>query len=116
MPNLPLTQQTVTITLDGAGAGTGETRYHEARLAMIRYDGGHGAATLAITGTTSGQTLWSEAVAGGKTLYPTLPMHDETGAEVSQRDYPWIVGETITISVTGGTASSEGAFLFVWAD
>lgn len=113
MPDPP--QQTVVSQADGAGDATSFTKHIPGRLALIRYDGGHGAtATLTIT-TESGETLWSEAVAAAKTVRPAVVVHDENGAPLAQRGYAWLFGERVQIVVSGADPDSVGLFVVGWA-
>lgn len=108
--------KTVTTTADGSGDATAYTDYTEGRLALIVYDGAHGAGTsLAISTETTGQNIWTEATATAKHVYPTVAMHDETGAVITQRDYPWVSGERVEIVVSGADAASVSTIRFVWA-
>ncbi len=106
----------VTTTADGSGGATAESKYVQGRVAAIRYSGGHGVGTQ-IAVAAGSQTLWAETLGSdaAKVVYPTVPMHDDTGTEIAQRDYAWTFGLPLTFTITGAGATTTAEFDIIWA-
>lgn len=115
------TEYYTTITTDGSGDGTGTVGPVNGRLVEIRYVKAAGGAaydngvTFAITGTTSGKSIWAEAaVNASKICCPRRSVHTTAGVEDATNVEPLIlINETITITVSSGGASNDGTFYVV---
>lgn len=113
-------RETVTITTDGDGAGTGYTPVLSGKLSQIRYvktdyDDG---VTFAITAEATGETLWGEAaVNASATRAPRQATHSTAGAAAlyagsgqAVNDKIVLVRDRVKIVVSGGGDTNTGTF------
>lgn len=113
-------RQVVTITTDGAGAGTGYTSVVTGAVIQIRYvktdyDNGVG---FTITAEATGETIWTEAaVNASATRAPRQPIHSTAGAAAlyaaggtAVSDYLVLANDRVKIVVAAGGAAHTGAF------
>jgi hypothetical protein len=114
-------RQSVSITTNGSGVGSGRTAPLNGRLLAIIYakpgSGGYdNGVVFAITSGTTLQALWSETgVNASKTVVPTISTHDTLGSAQATRDLVSLAadggaGETIEIAVTSGGNAKTGSF------
>lgn len=110
----------VTITTDGAGAGTGYTPYVSGRVLSIRYiktDYDNGV-SVAVTAEATGEAIWSEAaVNASATRAPRQATHSVLGAAAlyaaegaAVQDYITVAADRVKIVVASGGATNTGAF------
>ena len=116
-------RETVVITTDGAGAGTGYTGVVTGRVSQIRYvktdfDDG---STITITNETTGETIWTEAaVNASATRAPRQATHTTAGAAalyagggVAVLDKIVVAKDRILVTVAAGGATKVGTFYII---
>lgn len=113
-------RQTVTITTNGSGTGTGYTDVVNGRILHIRYvktDYANGS-TFTVTGDTTGASIWTESsVNASAERLPKQATHSTAGAAAlyaaagtAVLDYIPIANERIKIVVTNGGDTKVGTF------
>lgn len=113
-------RQTVTITTNASGAGTGYTDVVNGRILHIRYvktDFDNGS-TFTVTGETTGASIWTESsVNASAERLPKQPTHSLLGVAAlyasggtAVLDYVVIANERIKIAVTSGGNTKTGTF------
>lgn len=110
-------RETVSVTTDVSGDGTGVTPTCNGHVAAIVYtkpaSGGLTTATITVTGTTSGIVIWSKtAVDASVTVFPMGPPVKSTdGTAYTNVATPVpIADETITVTVASGGNTLTGSF------
>lgn len=70
---------------------------------------------ITVTTEETGIDVWSETLTtnASKTVTPSMPIHDSTGAEGSSSDYIPLASDGVTITVASGGAAKDGSFVII---